>query len=163
MLKIQSTNNDNITKENLHEQSLATLILEANNPITLFKNPEAAEKARAIFFDSTVNTKIVEIAKKFEALSSEYSAENIAEVFKDVIDVDQQLYIDIISAAYYIAIKYSDMEYVKFMYNMCDIINEELGIVITDAPEETSETASESEETSTEKEVEFYNDDEGIK
>ena len=155
MLKIQSTNNDNITKENLHEQSLVTLILEVNNPITLFKNPEAAEKARAIFFDSAVNTKIVEIAKKFEALSSEYSAENIAEVFKDVIDVDQQLYIDIISAAYYIAIKHSDMEYVKFMYNMCDIINEESGIVITDS--------SESEETSTEKEVEFYNDDEGIK
>lgn len=154
MLKIEKTNNDNITKENVNEQSLCTLVIEENNPLLMFKNDSAAEKARQIFFESSTNEKLMSIASKLEALTSEYSDDKIVEVFRDIITADQQLYVDIISAMYYIVIKSGDMKFVKFMYDMCDIINEEAGI-----PSKVSETTEEVSESS----IEEFDGDEGTK
>lgn len=142
-MKINVVENDQITRENIETESLVNIILENFDPSNLFHNPEAADKARILFVETSINEKINNIIRKFESLTQEYSDDAILDVFRDVINTDHQLFLDIITAAYYISIKYSDKKYIQHMYNICDIINADSQYIIPDKNESISEEDTE--------------------
>lgn len=157
MLNIEKTNNDRITKETIEKESLFKIVLEDFDPMTFFKNPEAADKARELFYASSINDKVIDITKRLEGLTSEYSDDNITSVFRDIIALDPQLYFDIISIAYYVTVKFSDKKYIEHMYNICDILNNEFGSSSGNINKDEKEEITESEQ------VIETDDDEGIK
>lgn len=136
-MRIDSTNNTNITKENIETESLVNLTIENIDISNIFSNSNTAESAREFFLSTSIHEKVTEIITKLKNLTREYSDEAISDVFKQIVDTDHQLFADIMTAAYFIAIKYDDKKYAQCMYNLRDFIDSD--IVITDATDENPE------------------------
>ena len=133
-MKIDSTNNANITKENIETESLVKLTVENVDASSIFSNLFTAESAREFFLSTSIHEKVTEIAAKLEGLTKEYSDEAVSDVFKQIINTDHQLFADIMTAAYFIAIKYDNKKYIQCMYNLRDFIDND--IVVTDLTDE---------------------------
>ena len=136
-MRIDSTNNVNITKENIETESLVNLTVENINISNIFSNPDTAESAREFFLSTSIHEKVTEIVAKLENLTKEYSDEAISDVFKQIINTDHQLFADIMTAAYFIAIKYDDKKYAQCMYNLRDFIDSD--IIVTGVADENPE------------------------
>lgn len=161
-MKIEHIEKKEIDREFIMDDSnsLVTISGDYFDPSTMFDSSIAAEGARNIFLETSVNEKVMKIAKEFERLSATYSEEAITNVFKSIINMDHQLYSDIITAALFITVKYGDQKYIQFMNNIIDIIhNEDLKAEEEDVEsEEVVESISEDEV-----EESIIGDEEGIK
>lgn len=122
-MKIENTNNDQITKENIETESLVKIVLESFDPSAMFHSEETFEKARAFYLETGIHEKLMNITQQFDALTKEYSDEAIINVFRDVINTDHQVFFDIMTAAFLITTKFDDKKFIQCMYDMCDLIN----------------------------------------
>ena len=144
MIKIEEVANNNINVENIATESLVKIIVENFDPSIVFNNPGTAETARQIYVSTSVHEKIVEISEKLRELTQEYNEEKIAGVFKTIIGLDQQLFVDIITAAYLVAIKYDDKKYIENMFKLRHFIDDDK-IIYEDVEEGNEAPISEEE------------------